>query len=150
MTESENIMQRLGKLERQNRYMKLAVASIALLLGVSMLVEPGGMLGMVPHEIKADRIVVVDPDGNERIVLDAGAHAFGYSPEIVASLELRDSNEETMAFMCSADQLYSGGVIVVCDKTGEDAIRLHVDENSNGIVDTYDREDIGKELKPGP
>ena len=67
----QEITERLDKVEKQNRYMKLAgvaflsVVVVALLAGAAKKPE-------VVKEIKAHRIVMVDSEGKERIVMEEG------------------------------------------------------------------------------
>ncbi|MCK5603498.1 hypothetical protein KAR91_16555 [Candidatus Pacearchaeota archaeon] len=166
MTESENITQRLGRLERQNRYMKLAGLAIALLVGVSMLTG-AAKKPEIADEIRAKMIVVVDATGKPRIVMAVKSGKIGFSgislydskgnarlfiqaDDSYSSFSLMDSKGEDRLYMSSHDDQDDGGSIAILNKTGEEVVDLYVDEYGNGVVGAYNRKGVGRTLKPGP
>lgn len=78
------ITNRLSKLEKQNRCMKLTAAAATLIAAVMMItgaarspsVASTARSGNVAEELRAKRIVVVDTEGRERIVMAQGEQGF--------------------------------------------------------------------------
>lgn len=73
MSESDyqEILKRLGKLEKQNRFMKTTACVVILFIASVLLTgATQNTSDDVVQEIRAERIVLLDDDGNERIVMD--------------------------------------------------------------------------------
>jgi hypothetical protein len=85
--ERNAINQRLERLEKQNRHLKtLGVILILVVMAVTLTraSDPrtsGRSLGSVSDEVKAHKFVLVDPKGQERAILFAGAQG----PQLVMS-----------------------------------------------------------------
>ena len=81
----DDVTQRLDRLERENRRWRLLGISAVTVLGLVVVMgatESKGVKG--EEEIRARRIVVVDRDGKQRVVLDASGKE--------SIIELRDEN----------------------------------------------------------
>jgi len=77
----QNVEDRLASLEAQNRWLKRGVGSIVCLLFVIVTLGAADKKKKaadepVQDEVRAKRIVVVDDDGNERIVLEVAEKKF--------------------------------------------------------------------------
>ncbi|MCP4612405.1 MAG: hypothetical protein GY845_27220 [Planctomycetes bacterium] len=163
MTESNQIINRLHKLEKQNRYMKLGGLAIVLLV-VTTLLTGASKKSDVAEEVRAKKIVLVDEQGKEIIVMDNFHDAariymcdskekkrFGLIVNDTTSLlSLIDSNENVRLSLLSSDDDDNGGYMTIRNKTNEDVVELGVDEYGNGVVGAYDRKGMGRQLTPGP
>ena len=56
-------------------------------------------------------------------------------------------NGKTLVVLGSSD---NGGLIYVYNKTGENITEMGADEYGNGLVGAWNREGVGRTLKPGP
>ena len=65
-------------------------------------------------------------------------------------LGISDEKGEVRVGLFGADDEDNGGLVVVLNKTDEEAVRLFADEYGNGVVGAYNRKGKGRTLKPGP
>ena len=164
-TNLQRIVERLDKVEKQNRYMKLAgvfflsVISASLLTGAAKKSE-------VTKEIKAQRIVMLDSRGRERIVMEepvGGLARFKmlsfdgksmFSTDIVGDqmvvMQFSNKQEENRIRIFAGHKDENGGCIGIVNKTGETVVELKADEYGNGLVGAYNRKGMGRTLQPGP
>ena len=72
MTDSEytEITERLGKVEKQNRIMRLGGGVIILVVAVSLIGGAAKDKPEIAKVIKAEKFVVVDSEGKERVVIE--------------------------------------------------------------------------------
>jgi hypothetical protein len=165
MTESNQneIINRLHKLEKQNRYMKLGGLAIVLLL-VTTLLTGANKKPDIAEEVRAKKIVLVDEQGKEVMVMgkinnastiamfdSKGKIRFGTrADDEGSSIYLSDSKEKTRLNLSSSDDDDNGGSMAIYNKTNECVVQLNADEYGNGVVGAYNRKGMGRELKPGP
>ena len=104
MSESDyqELLKRLSKVETQNRFMRRSACVVVLLIGSVLLT--GAVQNTsddIPKEIKAERIVLLDSAGNERIVMKTKQLSLQPSKE-EAFLYLYDPNgHETICISAS-------------------------------------------------
>jgi hypothetical protein len=120
--------QRLERLERQNRWMTAAVASMAVVLAVVFLVAAGQDQEKdkpkVLEEVRAKRVAIVDNAGNDRIILDA--------PEGRARLAMFTGASEDKPQLALGVE--SGGVSVVALFDERGALRADLTLQPSGVV----------------
>jgi len=141
-SDHEEIKAHLAKLENQNKRIKFTGIILAIImLAVFMLLYNSQSSGVsnVFKELKAERIMVVDSDGETQI----GMTISGSRPVIY----IKDSNGKTGLLMSANDGETNGGYISILNNANHEAIRLSADEEGNGVVSVYNREGTVKELK---
>ena len=74
----------------------------------------------------------------------------GYFDTITAERIVVKNDEGDIQMLMGAPAGYSGGDLLIKNKTGETVIRLSVDDYGNGTVWAGNRKGMGRELKPGP
>src|SRR4051794_1114901 len=67
-TTSASVEERLGRLEKENR--RLKIAGIAMLAGFVLILTAGAAFNQIPDEIVTRRLVVVGPQNDRRIILN--------------------------------------------------------------------------------
>ena len=77
------------------------------------------------------------PSGKELVALDATVQSFGRAAT-------HGAHGKELAV------LGSNGMVRVFNKTGEMVVQMYADESGNGLVGAYNREGVGRALKPGP
>jgi hypothetical protein len=134
MTE-QDISQRLSKLERQNRTMKILLF-LMFCVGVFVVAKPADK---IPDVIKAKSIHVVDDEGKTRVLLTAdknGERMFVYNKD-----------GKNTVFIGNTEK---GGAITISNKTQDEIVQIHADEYGNGVVGAYNRKGKGRTLTPNP
>ncbi|MCP4611075.1 MAG: hypothetical protein GY845_20390 [Planctomycetes bacterium] len=162
MTESE-IINRLHKLEKQNKYMKLGGLAIVLLV-VTTLLTGASKKPDVAEEIRAKKIVLVNERGKDVIVMEnlkdssqivmfdskANERLSLSSMDSGPLLYMYDSKGKKRLSLSSSDDDDNGGCMAICNKKNETVVQLSVDEYGNGKVGAYNRKGMGRELTPEP
>ncbi len=120
--ESRPIVERLEKVERENRWLKSAAFTVLLLAGAAF------MMGQArpTRRIVAQEFDVVDTGGKIRAILDAS----GGEPD----LSLYDTNGKVRAFLRLSAE---GPMLRLSDANGKASANLGIIENGPGL-DLYD------------
>ena len=124
------LSQRVNRLERENRRWKRCGLAFACLAGVGLL------MGQASHSsqvVKAQRVIIVDEEGNERIVL-AGA-------KDQATLVLKNGAGQASAVLSAAKE--SAGLSVT-DTDGKLRINLAKDFRASGNAGLWLYDELGK------
>ncbi len=122
MTESNQneIINRLQKLEKQNRYMKLGGLAIVL-LAVTTLLTGASKKPEIAEEIRAKKIVLVDEQGKEVIVMDSLNNN-------VSRINIFDSKGKIRLCLGAVD---GNPILGMNDPNGNNRLRLTADDTSS-------------------
>ncbi|HOA75517.1 MAG TPA: hypothetical protein PL151_10115 [Phycisphaerae bacterium] len=128
--------QRIEKLERQNRTLKLAVASM-LLAGVGALIMGQATTGGtdVANLIRAHRIEIVSADGKPAVVLGMTAGGTG----TVTTLDAKENKIVSLGVTKNGE-----GTITTGNSRGRDLVRIAVTTEGEGVLITNNAD--GKKL----
>lgn len=127
MTESNQyeIISRLNKLEKQNKYMKIGGLAFVLLVVTTLLIGASNKPD-VDEEIRAKRIVVVDEKGNDVLLMGTTTKGKG-----LTFLSMYDSNNKLRVYLAVNDE---GTNLSLIDANKNDRLKLVAINEVSGLA----------------
>ena len=135
------------RIERKNKRLTAALTLMAVVMCAMVAVAAKGVEGivddffMVRAEMVTTKLMSVNNLKGDEVI------SFGADDEGNGNIVIKSATGEDRIFF-GHDELNSGGMITIHNKTGEGIAQMRTDEYGNGVVGAYNRKGIGSVVSP--